>query len=808
MTPIKIQNLRFALRMSRKTPAWTATAIVTLALGIGATLAMYTLVDHVLLRPLPWEEAERLVRVYQHNESRDIVRNSVSAPNFFDWRREATSFETLAAWSTQGITLTGAAGCPQRLQATFASAELFTALRVSSAIGRTFDSSENEIGPHRVVVLSHGLFASRFGADVKAIGSTVTVDGEPFEVIGVMPQGFAFPRADEPAMWAPLAFEPDEMDESSRGAQYLRVLGRMRRGVTLDQARAEMDAIATRFREADPDDTNYMATSVFALHDDQVHEVRRSLVVLLAAVGVLLLIACANVAHLLLARLHDRRRELAVRTALGATRSQLLHQMLAEAALLAVPGAAIGLLLAQWTLDAFILFLPEALPGLEGMTVDGRIVVFTLALAALTVGIFGLLPALAGSRRLEDTLRAATVRTSAGRRRSRFGRLLIVGEVTLAVTLVAGAGLLIRSLGEMIDLDPGFRKEGVTTVRVGLPETRYDSLEKTSGFFDALLEHVRARPGVESASAVGWLPLGGLWSCSFGIEGRERGDDEPYNMGLFRPVGTHYFRTMGIPLERGRTFSSFDRADSEPVIVIDEALAAKYFPGEDPLGQKLRFHCASGEQLRTIVGIVGNVRQYQLTEELEPGYYIPYSQLVWEEMSLVLRTSADPGPIVAEIRDEVRRLDPELAVYAVESIEDRLSRALSRPRLQSLLFGGFAVLALALGAAGVYGVMSCAVARRKQEMGIRAALGARGQDLVRLVLGEGMALAGVGLVLGIALALAVARLLESFLFGIGASDPSTFAGAVLVLGGAAFFACWVPASRAGRVDVVRMLRVD
>jgi putative ABC transport system permease protein len=404
--------------------------------------------------------------------------------------------------------------------------------------------------------------------------------------------------------------------------------------------------------------------------------------------------------------------------------------------------------------------------------------------------------------------RVETGRPGAGRERTRFGRLLIVAEVALAATLAVGAGLLVRSLGAMMDLDPGFRTSGLAAFRVGLPEQRYDTLEKTSRFFDHVLERTRALPGVESASAVGWLPLGGTWSCSFDVDGRPAEPGEADFMGLFRPVGTDYFRTMGIPLRSGRTFESADRAGSPPVIVIDEALAAKYFPATDPIGHKLRFHCGGGDGERTIVGVVGGVRQYQLTEELLPGYYIPYGQLYWDTMSVVMRTSADPAPLVDEVRLEIRRMDPELAVYGVETIEDRLARALARPRLQSLLFGAFAALALALGAAGVYGVMAYNVSRRKHEMGVRAAFGARAGDLVRRVLGEGMTLVAIGLAAGLLLALAASRLLEGLLFEVSATDPRAFAAAALVLGVAALLACWLPARRAGRVDVTRMLQVD
>jgi putative ABC transport system permease protein len=728
----------------------------------------------------------------------------ISYPDFRDWRGGSRGFETMAALRPAEVTLATSGG-PERVGGARVTGSFFAVLRVAPALGHPWPAEADQAPGQPLAVLSDGLWR-RLGADPGLVGRSLTLSGQPHTVVGVLPPGFRPPREIERAeIFVPLALDGGALEE--RGNRSLVAIGRLRSGVPLDQARAELAAIALRLEKDHADDTGHGAR-VESLHADTVGELRRPLLVLLGAAAFVLLIACTNMANLVLPRALARRREVAVRTALGAKRSRLVGQLLTESLLLGAMGGAAGLALAHWGLAALVSLAPAGTPRLPDIALDGGVLWFSLALSLATGVVFGLAPALSASRTdvlvaLHDSGR------SPGLGRHPAARLIVVAEIALSLVLMAGAGLLLESFRRLMAVDPGFDPESVLTLAVSLPETRYGRPDQRAGFYSELLARVRVRPGVISAAAITPPPgRGGDIATRFTVEGQPAPAAGQKPRAEYRAVTAGYFETMRIPLKKGRTFDARDRREAPAVAIVNETLAAQVFPAQDPLGQKLRIGVgtdASDPHVFEVVGVVGDVR---VSIPAPPEIYVPHAQQSWPWMSLMVRTSGEPASLAGALRREVTALDPELSAYDVRPLPELLSEALAARRFIMALLGGFAVLGLALATVGVYGVLSQSVERRRAEIGVRLALGADRGDVLRMVLAQAARLAAAGVTLGLAAAFALTRVLQGLLFGVSATDPTTFAAVAAVLASAAMLASYLPARRAAQVDPASVLREE
>ncbi len=799
------QDIRYGLRMLTKSPGFTLVALLTLALGIGVNTAIFTVVNAVLLRDMPYPDSGQLMQIFHSYPSINLPRASVSAPGFLEYQRSTKSYDNMGAYTSYRApqNLTGG-DTPERVRCILASAGFFPTLGVQPALGRWFLPGEDAPGSNRVAVLSHALWQSRFAADPNVLGRKLTLDGADYEIVGVMPQGLRVPSTAE--LWIPIAFTPEQREA---GVEYLNVIARRKPGVTLPQAQAELDSIAAELRRqfnvATPDTFTLASAS---LRELTVGDLRAPLLILTGAVGFVLLIACGNLANLLLARASVRHSEVSIRVALGAGRWRIVRQMLTESVLLSLAGGILGVLVAFWGLEMLLRIIPIDLPSFAVVRIDGTILTFTAALAVLTGILFGALPAYQAARpNLIETLKE-TGRGADHGGHARVRSALVTLEVALALVLLVGAGLMLRSFARLQQANYGFNPLGVLTTVISLPQARYSTPEQRDNFRQQLIEGLAALPGVESAGAVTSLPLSFGASASFFIEGRDL-SPAPHAYSAGATAG--YFRAMRIPLVRGRLFDERDRMDSLPVAILDERAAQAYFAGEDPIGTRIYFSFEGGRnpRWREVVGVVGAVKHTAaLVDDTKGQTYYPLGQRPSPMMVMTIRARGEPGALTSAVRGEVLKLDAGQPVFDTLTMHERLGTYLSQPRFNMALLALFAALSLTLAAVGVYGVISYSVSQRTRELGIRMALGARPGDVVRLVLRYGLVLAVVGLALGLGGSWALTRVLQQQLYNISATDPATFLSVSAVLVVVVLMAVFIPARRAARVDPMVALRYE
>ncbi|HEX8179602.1 MAG TPA: ABC transporter permease [Pyrinomonadaceae bacterium] len=801
------QDVRYGARMLWRSPGFTVVAVLALALGVGATTAIFSVMNAVLWRPLPFREPDRLVMIWMDNRRFGMHEDIHSYPNYEDYRNQNTTFAQLAAYTTQGFNLTGV-GEPERVIGAATTATFFEVMGTPPALGNPFTQEAEQPGRDTVVLISHGLWQRRFGGDPQVIGQNISLNGATRTVVGVMPPDFAFPGK-EIDLWVPLAAPPDA--KQARSAFWLSIIGRLKPGVTFEQARTELGGIWARLEQQYPDLGGYGVNPV-PLHTQIVGNVRPALFVLLGAVGFVLLIACANVANLLLARATARGREIAIRAALGAGRGRIVRQLLTESVLLALAGGVAGALLAMWGLGALKALAPADTPRLEQIGVDARVFAFALGLSCVTALVFGLAPALQASKPdLNETLKEGGRSDTTGGRGRRLRDLLVVSEIALTLVLLVGAGLLLKSFVRLQEFKLGYRPEGLLTASVSLPRAKYSERAKRVAFYEQLMERLRNSPGVEGVAAVGTILLSNTPNSTIiTIEGRPNPRAAERTEVPFDATTPDFFKVMGTPLLRGRFFDARDRDGATPVAIVNETFARKFFPNEDPLGHRYLYGDPGGEdsQWLTIVGVVADMKRTDFNAEVRPETFFPHAQGGAGSMMLVVRTAGDPAALANLVRTQVRALDPDQPVYAVRTMDEQLSERRAQRRFNMLLLGLFAGLALALAAVGLYGVMAYTVTQRTHELAVRMALGARAADVFRLVVGRGMLLAAVGIAVGFAASLALTRLMTGLLFSVSATDPATYAAVSFLLASVALAGCLVPARRATKVDPMVALRYE
>src|SRR5215813_2749451 len=796
-----IQDLRFGMRMLMKNPGFTLIAVVTLALGIGANTSIFSLVNAVLLRPLPFPEAGRLAQVWNTNLEKGITSFAITVRDYTDWRKRSQAFERLAAYRFWTFTLTGG-GEPEQLPGNNVSASFFSTLGVSPLLGRTFLPAEEQPGGAPVVALSHGLWQRRFGGDPGIINQTVMLDGKAYTVVGVMPAGFAFPIRTKPAeLWTPLVFQPAELE---RGGNNLQVLGRLKPSLALKQAQAELSDLSRQLEAGRPTSGLRFDVRVISLAQAVAGDVQSVLLLLLGAVGCVLLIACANVANLLLARAATRYREIAVRRALGASRGRLTAQLLTESALLSLLGGTLGLALAWFSLDLLVTLSPINLPRAEQARIDGWVLAFTFCLSLFTSLLFGLAPALQSARvNLNDALKEGARHGANSRSGSRLRRLLVVTEIAMALVLLICASLLLQSFARLYRVDSGINTQNVLTAALSLNSSQYQDTPGRIIFTRELLERVRALPEAQAAGLTSDLPLrGSAITESFTIEGRPA--PEARHQAGWYTASASYFRALGVPLLRGRDFTEQDAETSPRVVIINQTLARRFWPAGEAVGQHIKI---ANDLPREIIGVVGDTKHLGLDKETMPEMYVPYAQARYlMSVQLVVRTIADPLRVADALRRQVLALNPNQPVSQIKTMEQCLSEGVALPRFRSVLLGLFSALALALAVIGLYGVMSYTVTQRTHELGVRLALGAQAADVLKLILKQGLKLALSGIVIGLLTALALTRWIETLLFNVRPTDPLTFTVIALLLLAVALLACWLPARRATKVDPLIALR--
>jgi predicted permease len=797
-----IQDIRFGLRLLKKNPGFTAVAVFTLALSIGANAAIFDVVNGVLLKPLPYTQPDRIVRVFENSPR--FPKFPISPANFLDYRERNDVFDDFAAFARADLDLS-MNDRPERLTGMRVSQGFFHLLGFEPELGRSFLPSDEIRGNEHVAIISHSLWERSYYRDAAIIGTPVTLSGMSFTIVGVMGPGLqhvggdyhSLPHGGDVEVWWPLT-----MDPKTRTSHFLNAIARIKPGITREQAEVRMNDIALQL-EGEHSENKDWRIRLVSLRDEIIGGAQTMLLILFGAAGFVLLIACVNIANLLLATSTARQKEIAVRTALGASRRRLIHQMLTESLLIAALGGVLGLLVARWGIVALVALGPKGIPRMHMIALDWRTFAFALTAAVLTGALFGLAPALQISKvNLNESLKEGGRGSSGGARHNRLRGLLVVAEVSLAFVLLIGAGLLMRTFYYLQRVDPGFNPANVLTAAIELPGARYSSWKKAAAYYRELTERLAALPGVQGAAATSDIPWSGYdENTSFGIEGRQFPDNESPSA-QYHFATSDYFRTMGIPLLDGRFFSDADEADAPRVIVINKAMADRYWPDEDAVGKRVRLW---GET-RTIAGIIGDLKDSPGESRAKPGFFFPVSQQSQPGMVLVLRTQGDPMNLVATVRNEIAALDQDLPLSGVKTLEQVASAAVARTRFTMLLLSVFAGVALLLAAVGIYGVMSYSVTQRTHEIGIRVALGAQRRDVISLVARQGLTLALTGLAVGATAALALTRVMSSLLFGVGATDPITFAGIAVLLIGVALGACYVPSRRATKMDAMVALR--
>ena len=797
-----LSDFRYALRQLTKNPGFTAIAVLTLALGIGACTAIFSVVNGVLLQPLDYPRSDQIV-VIRETDFPKFPEFSVSPPNYLDWAKQTKSWQYLAAYSGAQVNLTGE-GEPQRLIGVKATAHYFDVYGIRPVIGRWFTPEEDVDGKNHVVVLSHPFWQRVFGGEKSVIGRSIQLDGEPYTVIGVAPPHFG--QASKVETWTPMGFKPDDLNADARGGHYLNVVGRLRQGVTFEQAKAELEVLAAQLARQYPDSNKGWGVTMARILDFSVRDVRAVLYTLLGAVGCVLLIACANIANLLLARATARHREIAIRTALGASRLRLVRQLLTESVLLALAGGAAGIILARWGLDLLLALAPSTLPRTSDIQLSSAVLIFTLLLSVLTGVIFGIAPALLTAKaEVQEGLKQGSRGSTDARGRLRGA--LVITEVAFALVLLGGAGLLARSFLRLTNVDPGFVAEHATVLRLALPEKKYEKNEQQLAFADALLARLRVLPGVKAVGLTHSLPLISDWVLGFKIDGRPEVPPSDLPSTNYYSVTPDYFRAMGIRLVRGRLFTDRDDSHAPRVAVINETLARQFFPNEDPLGKRILV--TNGPDVwRQIVGIVADIKQYGVDKETTSQTYEPYAQAPFRSLNLVLRTEGSPSALAGMLRPAVYAIDKDQPVGTIQPLEEILCTTMAKQRFGMVLLLVFSFVALVIAAVGIYGVMAYSVAQRTGEFGIRMALGAQRSDVLRLVLSSAGKLVGLGLLIGFGATVLISRVMDSMLFQTSTHDPLTYSLTILLLAAVALAACLLPARRATRVNPIEALRTE
>jgi putative ABC transport system permease protein len=807
-----INDLRYAIRNLVRSPGFTVVALLTLALGIGANTAIFSVVNGVLLRPLPYPDAERIVQIWSTSPAEH--KGSFSAADFLEFRRDNRSLLKLGGYREDAFVMTTLEGEAVRVQGALVTLDYFDVFAVPASLGRTFSHTADDAATEALVVLSHTAWVQQFGSDPQVVNRRARINGVPHTVVGVMPASFDYPEGSKawtlspkPVPIPPIDVPGDLLE--SREVHYFQAVARLRPGVTMPQARADLATISESQAQRFPESNGGRGVALQPLHEKIVGDVREALLMLLGAVGVVLLIACANIASLLLARASGRQRELAIRAAIGAGRGRLIRQLITESLLLGAVGGAAGLLLGDWAIALLLDVIPEGIPRVQQIGLDARVAAIAILVSFASALLFGVIPALQASRAdtslvLRDADRAAT----AGRHRARTRAGLVVCEIALTLILLVSAGLLANSFVRLQRVDPGFNPDQVTLVALPVPQAKYPDGKRQAAFYQRVLEAVTRRPEIQSAAILFPSPIEGRnANGTFAIEGQpilKRADRSTAAVGS---VSQDYFRTLGIPILNGRTFTEQDREPAPAVAIINAALARRYFAGQDPLGKRVRFG-DSGDDWITIVGVVGDSRNVGLNEPPTPLLYFPYHTFPLAFMGLVVRSTAGSGVVASIVRSEVKRIDPDMPIDKIIPLRELLAESVAEPRFRTLLLTAFALMAVGLAAVGVYGLMSFSVAQRRREIGIRVALGARPRQVVLPVVREGMTLAVTGIALGLVGSFAATRLLAGFLFDVRATDPVTYFAVALLLFGVALLATYIPSRSAARVDPITALRTD